>query len=60
MNCGFLNVRCEDVSCDLCKEIATQSYNKALDDLWKLATSKFDEVMDFQDLAECIKELKEH
>lgn len=32
MNCGFLNVRCEDVACDLCEKIATQSYNKALDD----------------------------
>lgn len=40
------------------KSMLNRAYNQALDDLWKLATSKFDEVMDFQDLAECIKELK--
>lgn len=40
------------------KSMLTRAYNQALDDVWKLATSKFDEVMDFQDLAECIKELK--
>lgn len=40
------------------KSMLNRAYNQAFDDLWKLATSKFDEVMDFQDLAECIKELK--
>lgn len=35
-----------------------EGYIKALTDLWVIAISKFDEGLDFNDLADCIKELK--
>lgn len=41
-----------------CAKILADDYNQALSDLWKLVTSKYDDVMDLQDLSECIEELK--
>lgn len=36
-----------------CAKILADDYNQTLSDLWKLVTSKHDEVMDLQDLSEC-------
>ena len=32
MNCDYTDIRCSDVSCDLCEKIQKQAYNKAIDD----------------------------
>lgn len=42
------------------KSMMDRAYNQALNDLWKLAISKFDETMDFTELKTCIEELKKN
>ena len=32
MNCDYMDIRCSDISCDLCEKIQMQAYNKAIDD----------------------------
>ena len=32
MNCDYMDIRCSDISCDLCEKIQIQAYNKAIDD----------------------------
>ena len=32
MNCDYIDIRCSDISCDLCEKIQMQAYNKAIDD----------------------------
>ena len=32
MNCDYTDIRCSDISCDLCEKIQMQAYNKAIDD----------------------------
>ena len=35
MNCDYIDIRCSDISCDLCEKIQMQAYNKAIDDFVK-------------------------
>ena len=32
MNCDYIDIKCSDISCDLCENIQIQAYNKAIDD----------------------------
>ena len=32
MNCDYTDIRCSDISCDLCEKIQMQAYNRAIDD----------------------------
>lgn len=32
MNCDYMDIRCSDISCDLCEKIQMQAYNNAIDD----------------------------
>ena len=38
MNCDYTDIRCSDISCDLCEKIQMQAYNKALDDFVRFAS----------------------
>lgn len=38
MNCDYTDIRCSDVSFDLCEKIQMQAYNKAIDDFAKFAS----------------------
>ena len=42
MNCDYTDIKCSDVSCDLCEKIQMQTYNKAIDDFAKMA---YDELL---------------
>ena len=42
MNCDYTDIKCSDVSCDLCENIQMQTYNKAIDDFVKMA---YDELL---------------
>ena len=43
MNCDYMDIRCSDISCDLCEKIQMQAYNKAIDDFVETLVSAFDE-----------------
>lgn len=56
MNCDYIDIRCSDVSCDLCEKIQMQAYNKAIDDLVKALQEKNGKDLSNPDLAlECKK-----
>ena len=38
INCDYTDIRCSDISCDLCEKIQMQAYNKALDDFVRFAS----------------------
>ena len=41
MNCNYTDIRCSDVSCDLCEKIQKQAYNKAIDDAIKIVKENY-------------------
>ena len=49
MNCDYTDIRCSDISCDLCEKIQMQTYNKAIDDFVKMA---YDELLYNEHLTE--------
>ena len=54
MNCNYTDIRCSDVSCDLCEKIQKQAYNKAIDDAIKIVKENYR--MEAVDILEQLKE----
>ena len=59
MNCDYTDIRCSDISCDLCEKIQMHAYNKAIDDFAEKVKEMYAfTILEEEQLNEITKQLK--